>query len=226
MKSLQGKSGLLVIACLTVLVIAGSLMLKKAVVTPKPSAAKTNAPTANAPAATANATAAKTSSGDGRLAVKFVPLVVDPYSRPMPGDEAVREQIPNGLSLSGVSTGPTRTVPTDSPQRLDLGPLRIQPPPLEGTLPDSAPTNPGGGNALQTPVDEPIATPVRIGVRGVVGTNADRAFIAVAGGSPRAARAGTDLGDGISVVRVSEQGVVVRRGSQTKTIPVGKEIEL
>lgn len=214
MKAIQSKSGLLTIAALSVFVLLGSTIAKNML--------NVKASNAATPTQPNRQTVATKPADPPRLVTKFVSVVVDPFARPLPGESAVAEEIPNQVQFRPANSVPVHTVPESGP--VSLGPLRITPEPMPGELPS--------GDASPTPESEPAnpqppaVPPVRIAVSGIVGTRADRAFVSIEGSAPRPVRAGTELGDGVTVVRVTESGVVLRRGSQTQTVPVGKEIEL
>jgi len=214
MKSFQGKSGLLAIAALSVFVLLGAVIAKNMLTVKTATATSPTRPNNQAPATKP--------AEEPRLVTKFVSVVVDPFARPMPGETAVAQEIPNQIEFRPANSTPVHTVPSGGP--VALGPLRITPDSMPGELPSGgAPTTPEGQPAS---TQAPPAPPIRIGVNGVVGARGDRAFVSVGGSAPRPVRAGSDLGDGVTVVRVTESGVVLRRGSQTQTVPVGKEIEL
>ncbi len=213
----RGKVGLVVVLALVAMALASMLFLKNQLPTATAKAAKNTLKAA--PKADPEA---EKVSPKNRLAV----LIVDPFARPAPYQTAIAEPVTTTGTAGTSNSGRNLPPPSFTPIERGESPLFISP----GSLPGSIPTASPGGNTTGTPAQNeedntPPAAPIQVQVRGIVGAERPRAFLSV-NGSTRTVRAGSDLGDGVRVQRVTSTHVVIERNGKSISVPVGKETNL
>lgn len=213
----RGKVGLVVVLALVAMAMASMLLLKNQL--PTATAKRTKGTTTANPEAKANQPAPEPKN---RLAV----LIVDPFSRPAPHQTAIALPVTTSQNSDtnpgGRNLPPPSFTPIDRPE----APFMISPTPMLGNIPSAAQTGSAPtGPTESDPQAEPPAAPVQVQVRGIVGADRPRAFLQI-NGSTRTVQAGTDLGDGMRVRRVTNTHVEIERNGKSTTVPVGKETNL
>lgn len=213
----RGKVGLVVVLALVAMAMASMLFLKNQL--PK-SVAK------GARLAAGQGPDAKASKPEPEAKQRLAVLIVDPFSRPAPYQTAIAVPLGEDSLPSQTNGGRNLPPPSFTPIDRSQSPLMISPTPMLGHIPSpnsqgASPEAPDGSD----PQAEPPAAPIQVQVRGIVGADRPRAFVQI-NGSTRTVQAGTDLGDGMRVRRVTSTHVEIERNGKSTTVPVGKETNL